>query len=78
MADFEKTCQDRRIDLYVLPPRSPKLNGGVERTNGTWMLVEDPRLPLRVGTQPASHLRIRDIKAVTNFRLYLAHGFASC
>ncbi len=35
MAAFERACQDRRIALYVLPPRSPKLNGRVERLNGT-------------------------------------------
>ena len=35
MAGFERACQDRGIALYVLPPRSPKLNGRVERLNGT-------------------------------------------
>ena len=32
---FEEDCQRRGIKLYVLPPRSPKLNGGVERANRT-------------------------------------------
>jgi transposase InsO family protein len=32
---FEQECQSRGIRLYVLPPRSPKLNGGVERANRT-------------------------------------------
>ncbi len=32
---FEEECQSRGIVLYVLPPRSPKLNGGVERANRT-------------------------------------------
>lgn len=36
MAEFEKTCQDSNIPLYVLPTRSPKLNGAVERCNGAW------------------------------------------
>jgi len=36
MADFEAACQMRGIRLFVLPPRSPKLNGCVERTNRTW------------------------------------------
>lgn len=36
MAEFEKACKDRNIPLYVLPPRSPKLNGAVERCNGVW------------------------------------------
>ncbi len=35
MAGFEEACQTRGIALYVLPPRSPKLNGRVERLNGT-------------------------------------------
>ena len=35
MAEFETECQQKGIALYVLPPRSPKLNGRVERLNGT-------------------------------------------
>lgn len=31
----EITCRDLGIVLYVLPPRSPKLNGCVERFNRT-------------------------------------------
>lgn len=34
-AIFEKECQTRGIRLFVLPPRSPKLNGGVERAHRT-------------------------------------------
>ena len=46
-ADFERLCQERGIDLFVLPPRSPKLNGGVERAQRThkeefYELVELP------------------------------------
>lgn len=32
---FEQECQRRGIRLFVLPPRSPKLNGGVERAHRT-------------------------------------------
>lgn len=32
---FEEACKQRGIILYVLPPRSPKLNGCVERSNRT-------------------------------------------
>jgi hypothetical protein len=28
---FEEACQQRGLRLFVLPPRSPKLNGQVER-----------------------------------------------
>jgi transposase InsO family protein len=34
-AVFEVECQKRGIKLFVLPPRSPKLNGGVERAHRT-------------------------------------------
>lgn len=34
-AEFEKECQRRVILLFVLPPRSPKLNGIVERMQRT-------------------------------------------
>ncbi|TAJ91169.1 IS481 family transposase [bacterium] len=34
-ADFEAECQRRKIRLFVLPPKSPKLNGAVERANRT-------------------------------------------
>ena len=35
MAEFEEACRDRGVRLFVLPPRSPKLNGCVERGNRT-------------------------------------------
>jgi transposase InsO family protein len=35
MAEFEAACQARDIALFVLPPRSPKLHGSVERANRT-------------------------------------------
>jgi transposase InsO family protein len=34
-AEFEQACQQRGLHLFVLPPRSPKLNGAVERANRT-------------------------------------------
>jgi transposase InsO family protein len=36
MAEFEQACQAKGIKLFVLPPKSPKLNGAVERCNGAW------------------------------------------
>ena len=35
MADFEEACREAGIRLFVLPPRSPKLNGHVERAQET-------------------------------------------
>lgn len=34
-AEFERECRSRNILLFVLPPRSPKLNGCVERAHRT-------------------------------------------
>lgn len=34
-AEFERECERRGILLFVLPPRSPKLNGHVERAHRT-------------------------------------------
>lgn len=36
MAEFETACQAKGVALYVLPPRSPQMNGAVERCNGAW------------------------------------------
>ena len=35
MAQFEESCCKRGIKLFILPPRSPKLNGCVERAHRT-------------------------------------------
>ena len=35
MREFEEECQKRNIALYVLPPKRPQYNGGVERGNRT-------------------------------------------
>ena len=35
MAEFEAACRAAASRLFALPPRSPKLNGAVERANRT-------------------------------------------
>ena len=35
-ADFEQLCQAKGLDLFVLPPKRPQLNGCVERAQGSW------------------------------------------
>ena len=35
-AEFETTCRERGLDLYVLPPKRPQLNGAVERAQASW------------------------------------------
>jgi putative transposase len=34
-AEFEQACQQKALPLFVLPPKSPKLNGHVERSHRT-------------------------------------------
>jgi putative transposase len=46
-AEFEAACQAKGLDLFVLPPRSPKLNGRVERAQRThkeefYQVIEPP------------------------------------
>ena len=46
-AEFEAACEQKGLLLFVLPPRSPKLNGRVERSNRThkeefYQLVDPP------------------------------------
>ena len=36
MGEFEDYCQKNNIELFVLPPKSPRYNGKVERANGTY------------------------------------------
>lgn len=36
MRYFEQFCEQQKLDLYVLPPRSPEKNGNVERANHTF------------------------------------------
>lgn len=36
MAEFEQACADLDISLFILPPKKPKYNGGVERSNRTF------------------------------------------
>jgi putative transposase len=68
MAEFETACQEREIALFVLPPRSPKLNGHVERANRThrsefWELYDgELELPpvqhaLRAWEEQYNHVR---------------------
>ena len=50
MAEFEIACQARGVAFYVLPPRSPQMNGAVERCNGAWRyeFYETYELPTNV------------------------------
>ena len=44
-AEFEPACPQRGLHRLVLPPRSPQLNGAVERANRTHTEEFDPVTP---------------------------------
>ena len=55
MKEFESTCEELHIPLFVLPPASPKINGNVERMNRIITeeflqdTLEDSLVGLRIG-----------------------------
>jgi transposase InsO family protein len=72
-AQFEEECQRRGIQLFVLPPRSPKLNGHVERAQRThreefYQMLDPPdslsQLRRRLKAQEAVYNTIRPHQAL--------------
>lgn len=64
-AEFERECQRRKIRLFVLPPRSPKLNGHVERAQRThteeFYEVQHPSIDI-----PTLNRQLKDWELVYN------------
>src|SRR6266852_5284413 len=55
-AEFEQACQQKQLPLFVLPPKSPKLNAHVERSHRThheefYQVHADSDQPLRLNHQ---------------------------
>ncbi len=87
MAGFEIACQARGIRLFVLPPRSPKLHGAVERANRThteefYEVTDEPAelAPLQAGLRAweTCYNTIRPHQALgylTPAEWLAAHGF---
>ena len=59
MAEFEDACEKKGLRLFVLPPKSPQMNGAVERCNR--------RLAIRIlrRLRPAEIRRRRSIRSST-------------
>jgi len=75
MAEFETACQARAIPLWVLPPHSPKLNGGcplgrMERINRTfreeWWEWYDGETGRPLGSMTAMQSSGREGETVSN------------
>lgn len=63
MAAFEQACAEKGIALYVLPPKSPKLNATVERMQETWRgeFYEAYELPWRIAELRPYVQRFQDL-----------------
>jgi putative transposase len=69
-AEFEAACQEKGLLLFVLPPRSPKLNGRVERAQRThkeefYELLDPP--------DSLSQLREQLLKQEQRYNTYRPH-----
>lgn len=72
MKDFEQACQELDIALYVLPPRRPQWNGGVERGNRIFREEFYDRPNLLADTIGA--MRVELSKAVQKYNTYRPHS----
>ena len=69
-AEFEAACQEKGLLLFVLPPRSPKLNGRVERAQRThkeefYQLLDPP--------DSLAELRAQLLKQEQRYNTYRPH-----
>lgn len=69
-AEFEAACQEKGLLLFVLPPRSPKLNGRVERAQRThkeefYQLLDPP--------DSLTELRVQLLKQEQRYNTYRPH-----
>ena len=72
MAEFEERCRKENIDLYVLPPKSPKYNGCVERNNRTFREDFYFALKNKLG-ENIYEIRCNLDKAVDKYNKYRPH-----
>ena len=85
-AVFEEACRAKGIQLFVLPPRSPKLNGRVERANRTHteefyelyegeLAVVPMNIALRAHERVYNHVRPHQALGYRTPAAYLAQDF---
>ena len=70
MGEFEASCCQSKIELFVLPPRSPKYNGTVERHNST---AKYEFYALYDGPIDLSHLRYALSVFTNNYNNFRPH-----
>ena len=70
-ADFEAACAELEIPLFVLPPRKPQYNGGVERGNRIFQeeFYANPKLL----ADSIGHMRFELSKALNIYNTFRPH-----
>jgi predicted transcriptional regulator len=71
MAEFEQACADLDIALFVLPPKKPEYNGGVERSNRIFREEFYARSDLLADTVGAFRVALK--VAVAKYNSYSPH-----
>jgi putative transposase len=71
MAHFEQACADNNINLFVLPPKRPQYNGGVERANRT--MREEFYGDHRVFADSLGAMRLALSSAISKYNSYRPH-----
>lgn len=72
MLHFEEACAELGIELFVLPPKRPQYNGGVERGNPTFREEFYARRDLRADSVQAINAELQ--KAVHKYNSYRPHA----
>lgn len=72
MGDFEEACAKLQIPLDVLPPATPKYNGGVERANKT--LREEFYANPALQVSSLKDMRFELQKAIEKYNEYRPHA----
>ena len=72
MGKFEETCEKLNLPLFVLPPKRPTYNGGVERGNRTMREKFYNRTNIRADT--ISGLRLELKQALKKYNEYRPHN----
>jgi transposase InsO family protein len=70
--DFEQACKELEIPLFILPPASPKYNGGVERSNRT--LREELYARNDLSACTLEEMRVELQEATTKYNTYRPHN----
>jgi transposase InsO family protein len=71
MLHFEEACAELGIELYVLPPKRPQYNGGVERGNRTFREEFYARRDMTADSARAINFELQ--KAVHKYNSYRPH-----